>query len=82
MNLTLNNDDVAAYAAQIRGAYEGASIEPIRLAAPDATLDDAYAIQETNTRYWVEQGRTIIGAKIGLTAKSVQKRVIRGHVRI
>lgn len=60
-------------AALIRDAYAtGTPIAPIRDAIPGASIEDAYAIQAANTRFWVEQGRHIVGAKIGLTAKAVQ----------
>jgi 2-keto-4-pentenoate hydratase len=75
LNVGLDAGDVAEHAAHIRNAYQGQAIPPIREAAPGATLDDAYAIQDANTRHWVEQGRVAIGAKIGLTAKSVQKQL-------
>lgn len=75
LDAAVDSGDVSKFAAQIRKAYSGTPILPIREAAPGATLSDAYAIQEANTRHWLEQGRTIVGAKIGLTAKSVQKQL-------
>lgn len=75
MNLTLDGDAVAMQAAQIRNAYGLAPIGPIRDAVPGANVEDAYAIQECNTRYWLEHGRVAVGAKIGLTARSVQKQL-------
>lgn len=75
LNITLDPGFVADHAAQIRQAYHGEAIAPIREAAPGATLDDAYAIQEANTRFWIGEGRKPVGAKIGLTAKSVQKQL-------
>ena len=60
-------------AALIRAAYATLTpMPPIRDALPEATIDDAYAIQEANTAHWEEQGRVAVGAKIGLTARSVQ----------
>lgn len=60
-------------AALLRECYaSGRSMAPIRDAAPGATVDDAYAIQAINTAHWEGQGRKVVGAKIGLTAKSVQ----------
>lgn len=57
----------------IRQAYDqGLPITPIRDALPGAGIEDGYAVQAINTAYWEEQGRTIVGAKIGLTAKAVQ----------
>lgn len=72
---TLSPKALEAHAAEIRAAYAGHAIAPIREVVPSATLDDAYAIQETNTRFWISEGRTIVGAKIGLTARSVQQQL-------
>jgi 2-keto-4-pentenoate hydratase len=36
------------------------------------TPDLAYAIQDTNTRAWLDDGRRLVGRKIGLTSKAVQ----------
>ncbi len=49
-------------------------IEPITLAYPDMTMDDAYAIQSA----WVnrkigEDGRNVVGYKIGLTSRAMQR---------
>lgn len=57
-------------------AYEtGAACAPVRdlIGAEDVTA--AYAVQETNTARWLSQGRLIIGRKIGLTSKAVQKQL-------
>ncbi|MEG8220512.1 2-keto-4-pentenoate hydratase [Sphingobium sp. LB126] len=60
------------FSEALRDAYAGAPIPPIRDALPDATIDDAYAIQEANTAFWQAAGRMPVGAKVGLTAKAVQ----------
>lgn len=68
--------DVKAQAKALRAAYEnGTPIAPIRTAFPKATMDDAYAIQARNTAHWLGEGRHAVGAKIGLTAKAVQKQL-------
>jgi 2-keto-4-pentenoate hydratase len=67
---------IDAQAKILRESYaRGYPIEPIRLAYPTATIDDAYSIQAANTALWQAEGRTIIGAKIGLTAKAVQRQL-------
>lgn len=68
--------DAAGVAAQLRDCYaSGQPMAPIREAFPDASINDAYAIQAANTAHWEAQGRAVIGAKIGLTAKAVQKQL-------
>ncbi|WP_306607263.1 2-keto-4-pentenoate hydratase [Azonexus sp.] len=62
-----------AAAALLRAAHQGGrSIAPLRerLAATD--VDAAYAIQESNTRQWLAEGRRLVGRKIGLTSLAVQ----------
>ncbi len=66
---------VSEQAEQIRGAYEGSALPPIGTAFPGATIEHAYAVQAANTAHWLAEGRRIVGAKIGLTAKSVQKQL-------
>jgi 2-keto-4-pentenoate hydratase len=71
-----DSDAVQVQAARLRDCYAaGSTIPPIREAWPEATIADAYAIQEANTAFWMAQGRRIVGAKIGLTAKAVQKQL-------
>ena len=67
--------DHPAAAARIRAAYAGPTIAPIRFAEPRAAIDDAYKIQTLNRDHWVRAGRRIVGAKIGLTSKAVQKQL-------
>lgn len=70
---TLSGDEIEGQAALIRQAYDRrAPVPPVRGALPSATIEDAYAIQQINTAWWEAGGRTIVGAKIGLTARSVQ----------
>ena len=59
-------------AARLRDAYAGTPIAPPRDLRLGATVDEAYAIQALNTDFWLQAGRTRVGAKIGLTAKAVQ----------
>lgn len=44
----------------------------LSLKHPDATMDDAYAIQDAWVKQKMAAGRTVIGWKIGLTSKAMQ----------
>ena len=69
----LDPEDVAE---SLRESYDRCRpIMPIRSSYPYATIEDAYAIQAANTAYWQAGGRAIVGAKIGLTAQTVQKQL-------
>src|ERR1043166_6617066 len=62
-------------AAQIRAAYAGAPIAPIRPQLADLDVDGAYAIQQENTAHWEKEGRRVVGSKIGLISRAVQKQL-------
>ena len=59
-------------ARALRDAYSGGAIPPMRDWLGPTDADAAYAVQEINTRFWVDQGRRVVGRKAGLTAKAVQ----------
>jgi 2-keto-4-pentenoate hydratase len=59
-------------ARRLRAAYAGPTIPPPRDDMILADGKDAYHVQQINIRFWQEQGRRIVGRKVGLTAKSVQ----------
>lgn len=59
-------------AARLRDAYAGTPVPPLRDVLEPTDAAGAYAVQAINTRYWQEQGRRIVGRKVGLTAKAVQ----------
>jgi 2-keto-4-pentenoate hydratase len=64
------------YAKGLREAYaSGRPIEPIRDSIGSQDIDTAYRIQEINTRAWLDDGRRIVGRKIGLTSKVVQQQL-------
>lgn len=51
-------------------------IAPIRAALGEqASVDDAYAIQDLNTERALKNGRRLVGRKIGLTSVAVQKQL-------
>lgn len=64
--------EIEGIAAKLRAAYHAKPISSLRGTVEATDADSAYGIQNTNTRYWSEAGRDIIGCKVGLTAKSVQ----------
>lgn len=53
----------------------GAAIEPIRTQFPAFGIDEAYAVQDINTQRRLKQGGKLVGRKVGLTAKAVQKQL-------
>ena len=66
-------DNIKKVARKIRNAWKnGKTIKPVRDSLPKGDVDAAYQVQEINTEYWIDQGRRVVGRKIGLTAKAVQ----------
>ena len=59
-------------AERLRRAYAGGAVPPLRDGLAPTDGDGAYAIQSINTGFWLAAGRTIVGRKVGLTAKAVQ----------
>ncbi|MFJ2989686.1 2-keto-4-pentenoate hydratase [Collimonas sp. NPDC087041] len=48
---------------------------PVRDLIGQSDIGAAYAVQQKNTERWVQQGRRLVGRKIGLTSKAVQKQL-------
>lgn len=48
-------------------------LDPLSATYPDLTLEDAYAIQLLQVDHWVASGRRIVGHKVGLTSRAMQK---------
>lgn len=66
-------EQLAGAARSLREAAETHTyIEPLRERHPQMDARDAYAIQRINTDYRLQQGRRLVGCKIGLTARAVQ----------
>lgn len=73
MTNTLALLDTAGAAAVLFDAHHsGRPVPPLRDRLAQTDADAAYAIQETNTRAWLQQGRRLVGRKIGLTSPAVQ----------
>lgn len=63
-------------AAQLLLAYEkGEPISPLIESFPEATVTDAYRIQQEQVRAWVEGGDVIKGHKVGLASKAMQQQM-------
>jgi len=74
--MALSPQKIRQLAERLRKAEEtGVATDPVRDQLPAGDLASAYAIQKANTQYWVRKGRRVVGCKIGLTAKSVQKQL-------
>jgi len=64
---------INALAKRLRDAHEsGTPCGAVRADLPERDLDAAYAVQDANTRYWLEHDRRLVGRKIGLTSTVVQ----------
>jgi 2-keto-4-pentenoate hydratase len=69
----MNTSAVQAAAERIQTAYaSGLPCTPVRELIGATDVTSAYAVQEINTARWLEQGRRLVGRKIGLTSKVVQ----------
>jgi 2-keto-4-pentenoate hydratase len=62
-------------AANLRNAYRGGAIPPLRATLSPDDVDGAYAVQKFNTEFWRSGGRRVVGRKIGLTAAAVQRQL-------
>jgi 2-keto-4-pentenoate hydratase len=69
-------DEIRRASAAILEAYaSGVPCAPVRTLLPDNDVGAAYRVQREQVHHWLEQGRRIVGRKIGLTAKAVQKQL-------
>src|SRR5574338_1549541 len=71
----LDRGKIQKLARLIRDAYDKGPCAPIRTELAPGDIDAAYAIQQANTDFWLRQGRRLVGRKIGLTAKAVQRQL-------
>lgn len=63
----------AAAAALLRAEAARRPIGLLSMAHPDMTMDDAYAVQDALVAARRALGRRVIGWKIGLTSKAMQR---------
>ncbi len=70
------SETVTEAADRLRDAHDRrVACEPIATLLGDASVDDAYAVQDVNTERWLTDGRRLVGRKIGLTSTSVQRQL-------
>ena len=74
--MSTKTEVIKSIAERLRKAAEtGTAIAPIREELAEGGVAAAYAVQQANTDHYVKQGRRLVGRKIGLTSKSVQKQL-------
>jgi 2-keto-4-pentenoate hydratase len=66
---------LTAAADRLLHAYAGTPCAPVRDVIAAGDVAAAYAVQEINTQRWLQQGRRLVGRKIGLTSPAVQKQL-------
>ena len=76
MTSSFSPTTISAAADRLRKAHEErATCEPVTDLLHGASIDDAYAVQNINTERWLDDGRRLVGRKIGLTSTVVQKQL-------
>lgn len=71
----MSEDAIETAALELREAYKRGPIAPIVPRLVPAGAESGYVVQDVNTRFWQEQGRRIVGAKIGLTSAAVRAQI-------
>ncbi len=71
----IDTTKVAIAAELLRDAYHKGPIGKVSELFCELTPELGYAIQEHNSKYWIECGRKLIGRKIGLTSAAVQNQM-------
>ncbi len=70
----LDSETIAASAGMLEEARRRKErIRPLTILNPDMTIDDAYAIQSAWVARRTAEGRSVIGHKVGLTSKAMQR---------
>lgn len=70
----LNSDQIQKAADDLYTAESSRKqIDPLTLTHPDMDMEDAYAIQSSWVKRKIEDGRKVVGYKIGLTSRVMQR---------
>ena len=76
METTIDPRVIQQAAEMLRGAAtSGTPVAPVRDLISAGGVDAAYAVQEVNTRHYLDTGRRLVGRKIGLTSLAVQRQL-------
>jgi 2-keto-4-pentenoate hydratase len=76
MENTIDPRVIQQAAEMLRGAAtSGTPVAPVRDLISAGGVDAAYAVQEVNTRHYLDSGRRLVGRKIGLTSLAVQRQL-------
>lgn len=74
--MTSTPENIQKAADALLGAHKSKTpCAPIRDLLADGDVDGAYAVQNINTKRWLDEGRKLVGRKIGLTSVAVQKQL-------
>ncbi|WP_216217226.1 2-keto-4-pentenoate hydratase [Amycolatopsis aidingensis] len=67
---------VREVAGKLLTAYQtGTPIEPVITEYPEATIADAYRIQQEQVRAWTREGDVVTGHKVGLSSAAMQQQM-------
>ena len=70
----LNEQQVLAAADELYDAERNRiQIEPLTISYPNMDMDDAYAVQSAWVNRKIADGRSVVGYKIGLTSRAMQR---------
>lgn len=61
--------------ALIAAHRSGVAIPPVNSETAPLTIEDAYAIQQLQVDQWRLEGRQVVGHKVGLTSRAIQKQL-------
>ena len=76
MDSTIDPQVIQQAAELLRGAaISGTPVTPVRDLISAGGVDAAYAVQDVNTRHYLDSGRRLVGRKIGLTSLAVQRQL-------
>lgn len=70
----MSPEEIEAAAAELyRAELECTQVRPTSATHPHLTLDDAYRIQQAVVEHKLSDGRRVVGRKIGLTSRAMQR---------